>query len=134
MPAEPVPIIDLFAGPGGLGEGFASLEGNPFKILISAEKDTYANQTLRLRAYYRLLSQERPDKLHLYLDYCNGQQLCPWNHSTEDLWHKAKQETPLIELGSSAGNSLLDSTLQKKLTKNDRSILIGGPPCQAITQ
>lgn len=133
MAPESVPIIDLFAGPGGLGEGFASLEGNPFKILVSAEKDTHAHQTLRLRAYYRLLLQERPDKLHLYLNYCNGQELSPWDHSTEDLWYKAEQETPLIELGTSVGNSILDSILQKKLTKNNRLILIGGPPYQAYS-
>ena len=133
MTPESVPIIDLFAGPGGLGEGFASLEGNPFKILVSAEKDTHAHQTLRLRAYYRLLLQERPDKLDLYLNYCNGQELSPWNHSTEDLWRKADNETLLIELGSSAGNNILDSILQKKLAKNDRLVLIGGPPCQAYS-
>lgn len=133
MTPESVPVIDLFAGPGGLGEGFASLEGNPFKILVSAEKDTYAHQTLRLRAYYRLLLQERPDKLDLYLNYCNGQELFPWNQSTEDLWHKADNETLLIELGSSAGNNILDSILQKKLAKNDRLVLIGGPPCQAYS-
>jgi len=35
-------IVDLFAGPGGLGEGFASLEAGgkrPFHIGISVEKE-----------------------------------------------------------------------------------------------
>jgi len=42
-----VPIIDIFAGPGGLGEGFSALI-NPqtnqrlFKIVLSIEKDFYA--------------------------------------------------------------------------------------------
>ena len=46
---SPIPIIDLFAGPGGLGEGFSSLnEGSSFQIMVSAEKDPVAHQTLRL--------------------------------------------------------------------------------------
>jgi len=40
----PFPIIDLFAGPGGLGEGFSSIydENNNrvFQIKLSIEKDT----------------------------------------------------------------------------------------------
>jgi DNA (cytosine-5)-methyltransferase 1 len=42
-------IVDLFAGPGGLGEGFASLEAggqHPFHIGISIEKETSAHRTL----------------------------------------------------------------------------------------
>lgn len=42
-------IVDLFAGPGGLGEGFASLveDGHaPFRIGISVEKETSAHLTL----------------------------------------------------------------------------------------
>jgi DNA (cytosine-5)-methyltransferase 1 len=48
-----IPIIDLFAGPGGLGEGFSAYidpKGKqPFKIALSIEKDPIAHQTLRLR-------------------------------------------------------------------------------------
>ena len=51
----PIPIIDLFAGPGGLGEGFSSVldeKGNrTFQIKLSIEKDPYAHQTLRLRSF-----------------------------------------------------------------------------------
>ena len=42
-------IVDLFAGPGGLGEGFASLveDGHaPFRIGISVEKEASAHRTL----------------------------------------------------------------------------------------
>ena len=51
----PIPIIDLFAGPGGLGEGFSSeISGKrPFRIAVSVEKDPFAHKTLSLRAFYR---------------------------------------------------------------------------------
>jgi DNA (cytosine-5)-methyltransferase 1 len=51
----PIPVIDLFAGPGGLGEGFAActVDGAPqFKIALSIEKDPIAHQTLELRASF----------------------------------------------------------------------------------
>ena len=49
-----IPIIDLFAGPGGLGEGFSSVFNNNrsvFDIKVSIEKDENAHKTLELRAY-----------------------------------------------------------------------------------
>ena len=54
MKKNPIPIIDLFAGPGGLAEGFCRLEnaatGAPsFDGLLSVEKDAWAHQTLQLR-------------------------------------------------------------------------------------
>jgi len=56
MEAKPIQIVDLFAGPGGLGEGFSSLDnGESFKIIVSAEMESSAHQTLRLRAFYRIL-------------------------------------------------------------------------------
>ena len=56
MPNYPIPIVDIFAGPGGLGEGFSRVkDGKAFKIVISIEKDFHAIQTLRLRAFYRAL-------------------------------------------------------------------------------
>ena len=52
-----VKIIDLFAGPGGLGEGFSAYEdedGNhPFSIAVSVEKEPSAHKTLQLRAFFR---------------------------------------------------------------------------------
>ena len=51
MSNKQIPIIDLFAGPGGLGEGFTSVvdENNNrfFKIALSIEKDEFAHKHSR---------------------------------------------------------------------------------------
>ena len=70
----PVPVIDLFAGPGGLGEGFASLQGHKrqpfFEIALSIEKDAVAHPTLTLRAVFRRLHGTN-DVRHYY-SYVRG--------------------------------------------------------------
>ena len=69
---DPIPIIDLFAGPGGLGEGFSSVRnssGNPiFSIGLSIEKDAVAHRTLSLRAMFRSFGNGKaPDSYYEYL-------------------------------------------------------------------
>ena len=71
---DKIPIIDLFAGPGGLGEGFSSFPGKgrkgKFKIALSIEKDPVAHKTLELRALYRNLVAGKnrvPEKYYAYL-------------------------------------------------------------------
>ena len=69
-----IPVIDLFAGPGGLGEGFSSLiNGNgerSFAVKLSIEKDPVAHNTLTLRALFRAFpSGLVPD---CYYDYVRG--------------------------------------------------------------
>jgi DNA (cytosine-5)-methyltransferase 1 len=57
-----IPVIDLFAGPGGLGEGFSSVRDTcgdkVFDIRLSVENDLAAHQTLLLRALYRKLAEQ----------------------------------------------------------------------------
>jgi len=52
-----IPVIDVFAGPGGLGEGFSALgraDGKQyFKIGVSVEKEASAHSTLELRSFFR---------------------------------------------------------------------------------
>ena len=56
MPKE-IKVIDLFAGPGGLSEGFAShravRDTRRFNICMSVETDNHAHHTLELRAFFR---------------------------------------------------------------------------------
>ncbi len=134
-----VAVVDLFAGPGGLGEGFSSFHNNieepVFKIELSIEKQVDAHRTLLLRSFFRKFpSGEIPKE---YYDYLKGQ-----INSQEELFslypnefEEAKQEAWCAELGSSpALNKTIDSRIEKiKKIYGDRWILIGGPPCQAYS-
>ena len=59
-----IPVVDLFAGAGGLTEGFASLvdaDGLPvFQPVMSVEKDPDACETLRLRAFLSRIADKEP--------------------------------------------------------------------------
>lgn len=133
----PIQIVDLFAGPGGLGEGFSSSgEGKHFEIVVSAEKDPKAWQTLRLRAFYRLLQKEQdPALLREYYAYCNNPALETFSPSvaTQALWDAAGKEAQCITLGSETGNQTLDEALDNRLDVQRPWVLIGGPPCQAYS-
>ena len=137
---HPIQVVDLFAGPGGLGEGFTSFgDGKRFEIVVSAEKDAKAWQTLRLRAFYRLLKKHKPAHLSEYHQYCNDPEasgeFVP-SDETRDLWNQAGREARCITLGSEEGNQELDEALADPLHGLDHSrpwVLIGGPPCQAYS-
>ncbi|MBU1618866.1 MAG: DNA cytosine methyltransferase [Gammaproteobacteria bacterium] len=138
MKRNSIPVVDLFAGPGGLGEGFSALnDGKSFHIVVSAEKDPVAHLTLRLRAFYRLLRSERPELLSDYYSYCHGETTQPYSETSDDLWKKAGKEALCIELGTEEGNSALDQAitgaLRSEPDKNTPWVLIGGPPCQAYS-
>lgn len=130
----PIKIVDLFAGPGGLGEGFSSLDnGSAFKILVSAEMESSAHQTLQLRAYFRHLKANELS-LDQYYRFCNGESALPYDMSTETAWNEAKLEARQIRLGSADGNCELNKVLDEaKIGVEKPWVLIGGPPCQAYS-
>lgn len=128
----PLKVVDLFAGPGGLGEGFSSI-AERFQIVISAEKDYSAHKTLRLRSFYRLLMHYNHDSLEHYYQYLHGLQVQPYNDNSKHIWDLASKEAQQIELGTSSGNNRLDAILDSVLESNDTWVLIGGPPCQAYS-
>jgi DNA (cytosine-5)-methyltransferase 1 len=128
-----IDIVDLFAGPGGLGEGFSSLDkGKAFKILVSAEMESSAHETLRLRSFYRLIRDD-PSALSDYYNYCNGDAERPFTKKTEDRWILSGLEARRLTLGDPHDNSILDSILDEKISSERPWVLIGGPPCQAYS-
>ncbi len=130
-----IPIIDIFAGPGGLGEGFSAFKsesGNsPFKIKLSIEKDEFAHQTLELRAFFRQFNGSKvPSSYYEYLKGQIDRETLFTKHPSEAA--QAKKEAWLAELGV-ISNDLIDARIRDALKNSPNWVLIGGPPCQAYS-
>jgi DNA (cytosine-5)-methyltransferase 1 len=131
-----IPVIDLFAGPGGLGEGFSSLRGeagNPlFRIRLSVEKDPHAHKTLELRSFFRQFPDgEVPEE---YYSYIRGEGI-----TREELFTKyneqaeaARKEAWCFELKEDSAKEI-DERIDDALDGGKVWVLIGGPPCQAYS-
>lgn len=132
---SPIQVIDLFAGPGGLGEGFSShANGETFEIRVSAEMESSAWSTLRLRAFYRQLNRHKPEALDDYYDFCETANTSqPYTARSRDAWMQADHEAQQLELGTEEGNAKLDRMLASRLDETKPWVLIGGPPCQAYS-
>lgn len=129
-----IPIVDLFAGPGGLGEGFSSADGQPFRIAVSAEMESSAHETLRLRAFYRILKRNGEGALAPYYRFCNGETKVPYDAASLPAWEEAGKEALQLTLGEQRDNRLLDAAIaQHGIGPNLFWVLIGGPPCQAYS-
>src|ERR1043166_1195524 len=130
-----LPVIDLFAGPGGLGEGFSALRGSHdeacFRIRLSIEKDEYAHSTLELRSFFRQFpSHGVPPEYYRHL----RQEI-----TREELFRRypaeagrAGTEAWLAELGAVPEEQAKDR-VREALRGRDPWVLIGGPPCQAYS-
>lgn len=130
-------VVDLFAGPGGLGEGFASLSvagHRPFDIGISIEKETSAHRTLTLRAFLRDYVARHGTLPEEYVLFHAG--LAPesdWSTVDSEAWQRATKEARALELGTQAATSAIDRAVQQLVNSYDDTVLIGGPPCQAYS-
>lgn len=130
-------IVDLFAGPGGLGEGFASLVADghsPFRIGISVEKEASAHRTLTLRAFLREYRSRRGRLPKQFIDFHAGEIPEPdWSEVNAGAWRLAVEEARGLELGTKAAATEIDAAIEKLKSGYDDTILIGGPPCQAYS-
>ncbi|WP_167632206.1 DNA cytosine methyltransferase [Mariprofundus ferrooxydans] len=135
-----IKIIDLFAGPGGLGEGFSgyadSAGNHPFKIALSIEKEASAHKTLQLRAFYRQFpTGEAPQEYYEYLEGKRekdpADELYKFPHLREQA-QAAKKEARQLTLGED--NAKIENSIKNALGDNPGNwLLIGGPPCQAYS-
>lgn len=130
-------IVDLFAGPGGLGEGFASLEHDghvPFHIGISVEKESSAHRTLTLRAFLRDYQARHGRLPQAFVDFHAGLTVEPdWADVDAQAWKHATHEARCLELGADEAAQAIDQSIDILRRKFDDTILIGGPPCQAYS-
>lgn len=130
-------IVDLFAGPGGLGEGFAALEvggHSPFRIGISVEKEASAHQTLNLRSFLRACRLRQGALPEAFLKFHAGLTDEPdWAQVDAVSWAEASEEARRLELGSDPAAAAIDGAIGRLRQRFDDTILIGGPPCQAYS-
>lgn len=130
-------VVDLFAGPGGLGEGFSPLRtsgSSPFSIGISVEKEAAAHRTLRLRAFLREYVKERGRLPQQFVDFHSGEIDEPdWSTVDAQAWKLASTETRMLELGRAETAEAIDTAINAISKRHDDTVLIGGPPCQAYS-
>lgn len=127
-------VIDLFAGPGGLAEGFSGYEDasgeRPFQVTLSVERDAAAHRTLQLRAFLRQFDafpEEYYDALNL------GQALPDWSELYEGEWETALDEALQLTLGTPEATEVVDARIDDIVRLKVDTVLIGGPPCQAYS-
>jgi len=135
-----VPVVDLFAGPGGLGEGFSALEvkggHRPFRIILSVEKNREAHQTLQLRSFFRQFEPSQVPEAY-YEMLRNIEEPLPKRLSAlYDAYpgeaQRAAQESWCVELGEKK-SAEVHERMKSCLEGTDEWVLIGGPPCQAYS-
>ncbi len=135
--AEPasIPLIDLFAGPGGLGEGFSSFaapgRSSGFKIALSIEMDYWAHQTLELRSFFHCFRRGKaPAEYYAHIrGEITRKELF---ESFPEAAEAANRQAWRAELGA-VDPAEVDRRIRSALAGADRWILCGGPPCQAFS-
>lgn len=121
-------FIDLFAGAGGLSEGFLRAG---FKPIAHVEMNNYAAKTLETRsAYYHL---KDTDNLALYKKYLSGR-ICRG---------ELMKQIPAAVTKTVINQTLSDETLPSVFKTIDGimkmrdienvDVIVGGPPCQAYS-
>lgn len=136
---ERIPIIDLFAGPGGLGEGFSSLTDSAgdriFQILMSVEMEASAHSTLRMRSFFRKIYDIDGEIPKLYLDYLSDpspSHLSRLQEAFPDQWAEADYEAVQATLVE-GDETLVEEALRRLQGYTGPKVIIGGPPCQAYS-
>ncbi len=117
--------LDLFAGAGGLSEGFIRAGFNP---IAHVEMDRSACYTLRTRMAYHHLKAD--NNLEQYTDYLKG------DISRKDFYNLVPNEV----IGSVINKEIRKATLSDIFHQVDLllgnkklDLIIGGPPCQAYS-
>lgn len=134
------PVIDVFAGPGGLNEGFSSYKSNGqyvFSTKASIEMDPIACKTLRLRAAVRSSQRETGAVPQAYFEFLRGviSEVELRGHDDFAAHLKAADaEVHQFELAEASREESDKRITQALGSKGDDAwVLIGGPPCQAYS-
>jgi DNA (cytosine-5)-methyltransferase 1 len=136
MQRNPNPVIDIFAGPGGLSEGFSRFPSGAsddphFEVKLSIETDRHALDTLRLRSFFRHCRSK--NGLTAYERYLKGDiDRAALFSSDKIAAAHAHSEVLESELGQMPPIQVHER-INEALEGSKDSVLIGGPPCQAYS-
>lgn len=124
----PIRFIDLFAGAGGLSEGFIKAGYVP---VAHVEMKKNACDTLRTRAAFHYLREK--NQLDIYDNYLRNKR-----EGTDGsaLWNKVPAEVTNRVIQATIGEeTMADITarLDELVGSDPIDIVIGGPPCQAYS-
>lgn len=117
--------IDLFAGAGGLSEGFIKAGFNP---IAHVEMNIEASDTLRTRVAFHHFQLKK--KLNKYYAYLNLE------ISRNELWNSIPQELLESVVNEEITTKSIESIFRKidlQLDSKKVDVIIGGPPCQAYS-
>ena len=117
--------IDLFAGAGGLSEGFIR---NGFNPIAHVEMNKDACDTLKTRTAFHYLKEN--SQINTYYDYLKGK------ISRQELWDKIPKNLIESVINKEISTTTLPSIFEKidnELGENQVDLVIGGPPCQAYS-
>jgi DNA (cytosine-5)-methyltransferase 1 len=121
-------FIDLFAGAGGLSEGFIRAGYTP---LVHIEMDKYACDTLKTRAAFHWLKAN--NQLQKYKKYLYEKQE---KEDGSKLWEQVPKEIIDTVIQSEIGENTIKNIFKQvdTLIGNEQvDIIVGGPPCQAYS-
>jgi DNA (cytosine-5)-methyltransferase 1 len=121
----PLKYIDLFAGAGGLSEGFIRAG---FEPIAHVEMNKDACDTLKTRTAFHYLKEN--NRIDEYYDYLKG------IISREEFWNKIPEHLIKSVINSEISAETLPfifERIDKELGKKKVDLVIGGPPCQAYS-
>ncbi|PYI65318.1 DNA (cytosine-5-)-methyltransferase [Arthrobacter livingstonensis] len=135
-----IPVIDVFAGPGGLNEGFSSVRDDSgarvFQTVASIEMEASAVETLRLRSAIRILREHETPRTVAFKRFLRKEMTFSEVNEDSDFklaYKKAIEEVHQFELSESS-RAESDLIIKKALGHESNNwVLIGGPPCQAYS-
>lgn len=118
-------FIDLFAGAGGLSEGFIKAG---YQSIAHVEMDTAACNTLKTRVAYHHLKYD--NKLDIYNSYLRGE------IDRKDLYGNIPATILNSVINLPVGpenNDFIYKNIDYQLGAAEVDLIIGGPPCQAYS-
>ena len=118
-------FIDLFAGAGGLSEGFVQAG---FEPIAHVEMEKSACNTLKTRSAYHYLKSN--GKFDDYITYLKGE------ITRKELYQIIPKDILDTVINLPIGdenNHLIHTQIEKSLGNQKVDLIIGGPPCQAYS-